>query len=48
MQIIEISTYFIHGYPLNYPLHIHGEFYPQIFTGTDFFAIPKWIIEKEK
>jgi hypothetical protein len=40
MRVIKISIYFICGYPLNYPLCIHGGFYPQISAGMDIFAIP--------
>jgi hypothetical protein len=40
MQIIEISIYFIREYPLSYPLHVRGGFYPQISAGTDIFVIP--------
>jgi hypothetical protein len=39
MQIIEISIYFIRGYPLSYSLRIHGGFYPQISAGTDIVVI---------
>jgi hypothetical protein len=35
MRIIEISIYFIHEYPLNYPLRIHD----QISAGLDIFVI---------
>jgi hypothetical protein len=26
LKVIEISIYFTHGYPLNYPLRTHGGF----------------------
>jgi hypothetical protein len=40
MQIIEISIYFIHEYPLSYSLRVRGGFYPQISAGMDIFTIP--------
>ena len=40
MRIIEISIHFIRGYPLSYPLRIHGGFYPQISAGMDIVVIP--------
>jgi hypothetical protein len=43
MRVIEISVYFIREYPLNYPLHTRGGFYPQISAGMDIFAIPTYI-----